>query len=45
MYCWSYPWRPCKQLVGGPVQTVYSFEAPEALICHEEGKLMGCLRL
>ena len=37
-------------VVGGPVQAVYPFEEPVALICHEEGKLLGlplnrCLRL
>ena len=26
--------------VGGPVQAVYPFEEPVALICHEEGKLL-----
>lgn len=26
--------------VGGPIQTVYPFEEPVALICHEEGKLL-----
>ena len=28
-------------VVGGPIQTVYPFDAPVALICHEEGKLLG----
>ena len=28
-------------VVGGPVQAVYPFEEPVALICHEEGKLLG----
>ena len=37
-------------VVGGPIQAVYPFEEPVALICHEEGKLLGlplnrCLRL
>ena len=27
--------------VGGPVQVVYPFEEPVALICHEEGKLLS----
>ena len=39
-----------QQAVGGPIQTVYPFEEPVALICHEEGNLVGlplnrCLRL
>lgn len=37
-------------VVGGPIQAVYPFEEPVALICHEEGKLLGlplnrCLRM
>ena len=37
-------------VVGGPIQAVYPFAEPVALICHEEGKLLGlplnrCLRL
>ena len=37
-------------VVGGSIQAVYPFEEPVALICHEEGKLVGlplnrCLRL
>ena len=28
-------------LVGGPIQAVYPFEEPVALICNEEGKLEG----
>ena len=37
-------------VVGGPIQAVYPFEEPVALICHDEGKLLGlplnrCLRL
>ena len=36
-------------VVAGPIQAVYPFEEPVALICHEEGKLLGlplnrCLR-
>ena len=36
-------------VVGGPIQAIYPFEEPVALICHEEGKLLGlplnrCLR-
>lgn len=39
-----------QQAVGGPIQAVYPFDEPVALICHEEGKLAGlplnrCLRL
>ena len=30
-----------QRLVGGPVQAVYPFEEPVALICHDEGKLLG----
>ena len=29
-----------QRTVGGPIQTVYPFEEPVALICHEEGKLL-----
>ena len=37
-------------VVGGPIQAIYPFAEPVALICHEEGKLLGlplnrCLRL
>ena len=28
-------------VVGGPIQAVYPFDQPVALICHEEGKLLG----
>lgn len=28
-------------VVGGPIQAVYPFEERIALICHEEGKLLG----
>ena len=39
-----------QKAVGGPIQAVYPFEEPVALICHEEGKLLGlplnrCLRI
>ena len=27
--------------VGGSIQAVYPFEEPVALVCHEEGKLLG----
>ena len=29
-----------QSVVGGPIQAVYPFEEPVALICHEEGKLL-----
>lgn len=28
-------------LVGGPIQAVYPFEDPAAIVCNEEGKLTG----
>ena len=28
-------------VVGGTIQAVYLFEEPVALVCHEEGKLLG----
>lgn len=30
-----------QQAVGGPIQAIYPFLEPVALICHEEGKLIG----
>ena len=33
--------KSMQQLVGGPIQAIYPFEEPVALICHEEGKLLG----
>ena len=30
-----------QRIVGGPIQAVYPFEKPVALICHEEGKLLS----
>ena len=30
-----------QSVVGGPIQAVYPFAEPVALICHEEGKLLG----
>ena len=30
-----------QQAVGGPIQVIYPFPEPVALICHEEGKLLG----
>ena len=29
-----------QRIVGGPIQAVYPFKEPVALICHEEGKLL-----
>ena len=29
-----------QRTVGGPIQAVYPFEEPVALICHEEGRLL-----
>ena len=33
--------KSMQKLVGGPIQAVYLFEEPVALICHEEGKMLG----
>lgn len=30
-----------QEVVGGPIEAVYPFEEHVALICHEEGKLIG----
>lgn len=30
-----------QKVVGGCIQAVYPFDAPVALVCHEEGKLLG----
>ena len=30
-----------QQAVGGPIQAIYPVPEPVALICHEEGKLIG----
>jgi len=30
-----------QKTVGGPIQAIYPFEEPVALICHEEGKLIN----
>ena len=30
-----------QQAVGGPIQAIYPFPESVALICHEEGKLIG----
>lgn len=33
--------RTMQRLVGGVVQTLYPFEDPVALVCNDEGKLLG----
>lgn len=33
--------RTMQRLVGGVIQTLYPFEAPVALVCNDEGKLLG----
>ena len=33
--------KSMQQLVGGPIQAIYPFEEPVALISHEEGKMLG----
>ena len=30
-----------QKVVGGPIELIYPFEDPVALVCHEEGKLLG----
>ena len=46
------PMQPCRvqeisglkdmqKIVGGPIQAVYPFQDPVALVCHEEGKMLG----
>ena len=30
-----------QEIVGGPIQAIYTFEEPVALICNEEGKLLN----
>ena len=30
-----------QEIVGGPIQAIYPFEEPVALICNEEGKLLN----
>ena len=30
-----------QRIVGGSIQAIYPFEEPVALICNEEGKLLG----
>lgn len=34
-------WHPCRKIVGGTIEAVYPFEEPVALICNDEGKLLG----
>lgn len=34
--------KALQALVGGYIQAVYPFTDPVAIICNEEGKLMGC---
>ena len=33
--------KSMQEMVDGPIQTIYPFEEPVGLICHEEGKLLG----
>ena len=33
--------KAMQQIVGGPIQSVYPFEEPVALVCNEEAKLEG----
>lgn len=33
--------KPMQEIVGGDIQAVYPFQDPVALICNEEGKLLG----
>ena len=33
--------KAMQEIVGGTIQAVYPFEEPIALICNEEGKLLG----
>ena len=37
----SYDLASMQSVVGGLIQAVYPFEEPVALICNEEGKLLG----
>lgn len=32
-----------KAIVGGYIQAIYPFDDPIALVCNEEGKLIGCI--
>ena len=33
--------KSMQKVVGGDIQAIYPFEEPIALVCHEEGKLIG----
>lgn len=33
--------KPMQEIVGGHIQAVYPFDEPVALICSEDGKLLG----
>ena len=33
--------EPMQKIVGGPIEAVYPFDEPVALICNEEGKLLN----
>lgn len=33
--------REMQKLVGGPIEAIYPFENPVAIVCNEEGKLTG----
>lgn len=33
--------KSMQEMVGGPIQVLYPFEEPVALICNDEGKLLG----
>lgn len=37
----EYGLKPMQKIVGGYIQAIYPFEDPVALICNEEGKLLG----
>lgn len=30
-----------QKVVGGPIELIYPFDDPVALVCHEDGKLLG----
>ena len=34
-----------QQLVGGIIQAIYPWTDPVAMICHDEGKIIGCWRI
>ena len=33
--------KSMQEVVGGSIQAIYPYEAPIALVCHDEGKLIG----